>query len=134
MSLSRSCEQIKKVSLPGTFDVQDLLVSECPGGGGICCVSIVYVEGTLSPGALVCVIHIIDGVLDFTNTKVITIPRSRNDNFTILAVPSGNYKVITFDLECNSLPRMPISIAADSRNVSITVFSEDGGISVHAHA
>ncbi len=31
----------------GTFDVQNLLVSECPGGGGIC-VSIEYVEGTLT--------------------------------------------------------------------------------------
>ncbi len=106
---------------------------ECPGGGCISA-SIEYVEGTLSPGALVCVIRIIDGELDFTNTKVMTIPRSRSDNFTILAVPSGNYGVITFDLECNSLPRMPISIAADSRNISITVSSEDGGIFVHAHA
>ncbi len=35
----------------GTFDVQDLLVSECPGGGCIS-VSIVYVEGTLSPELL----------------------------------------------------------------------------------
>ncbi len=105
-------------------------MSECPGGGCISA-SIEYV-GTLSPGALFCVIRIIDGELDFTNTKVMTIPRSRSDNFTILAVPSGNYRVMTFDLECNSLPRMPISIAADSRNISITVSSEDGGISVHA--
>ena len=50
----------KNVSLSGTFDVQDLLVSECPGGGDLC-LNIVYVEGTVSPGALVCVIRIIDG-------------------------------------------------------------------------
>ena len=79
--------------------------------------SIEYVEGTLSPGALVCVIHITDGELDFGSIKVITIPGSRSDNFTILAVPSGNYRVITFDLERNFLPRMPISIAADSRDI-----------------
>ncbi len=92
--------------------------------------SIVYVEGTLSPGALVCVMHFIDGVLDFVNIKVVTIPRSKSDNFTILAVPSGNYRVITFDLEYNSLPRMPISIAADSGDVSVTVSSgeSDEGI------
>ncbi len=94
--------------------------------------SIVYVEGTLSPGALVCVIRITDGEFDFANIKVVTIPRSRSDNFTILAVPSGTYRVITFDLEDNSLPRMPISIAADSGDVSITMSSGDGGISVHA--
>ncbi|XP_064391820.1 uncharacterized protein LOC135339596 [Halichondria panicea] len=109
-----------------TFDVQEILVSECPGGGCIS-VSIEYVEGTLSPGALVCVIRIIDGELDFTNIKVMTIPRSRSDNFTILAVPSGNYSVMTFDFECNSLPRMPISIAADSGNISVAVSSGDGG-------
>ncbi|XP_064392042.1 uncharacterized protein LOC135339714 isoform X2 [Halichondria panicea] len=51
-----------------TFDVQGVLVFECPGGGCISA-SIEYVEGTLSPGALVCVIRIIDGELDFTNTK-----------------------------------------------------------------
>ncbi len=57
-----------------------------------------------------------------------TIPHSRSDNFTILAVPSRNYRVMTFDLECNSLPRMPISIAADSGNISVTVSSGDEGI------
>ncbi len=40
---------------------------------------------------------------------------------------------MTFDLECNSLPRMPISIAADNGNISVTVSSGDEGIfSVHA--
>ena len=107
-------------------------MSECPGGGCIS-VSIEYVEGTLSPGALVCVIRIIDGELDFTNIKVMTIPRSRSDNFTILAVPSGNYSVMTFDFECNSLPRMPISIAADSGNISVAVSSGDGGIFAHVY-
>ncbi len=117
MSLSRSCEQIKNVSLSGTFDVQDLLVSECPGGGGIC-VSIEYVEGTVSPGALVCVIRIIDGELNFTSMRLVTIPRSRSENFTI-PVPSGSYRVIAFDLENSSLPRIPISMAADVKNMTM---------------
>ncbi len=108
-------------------------MSECPDGGCIC-VSIEYVEGTVSPRALVCMIRIIDEVLDFTNIKVVTIPHSRSDNFTILDVPSGNYRVITFDLEFNSLPRMPISIAADSGNISVTVSSGDEGIFLYMHA
>ncbi len=77
-------------------------------------------------------IRITDGELDFANIKIVTIPRSMSDDFTILAVPSGNYRVITFDLEDNILPRIPISIAADSGDVSVTMSSGDGGISVHA--
>ncbi len=73
---------ILMIIFSGTFDVQDLLVSECPGGGGIC-VSIVYVEGTLSPGALVCAVPIMNGVLDFANMKLVTIPRNSSDNFPI---------------------------------------------------
>ncbi len=75
------------MSLSGTFDVQDLLVSECPGGGDLC-LNIVYVEGTVSPGALVCVIRIIDGELNFASMRLVTIPRSRSENFTI-PLPSG---------------------------------------------
>ena len=101
----------------GTFDVQDLLVSECPGGGGIC-VSIVYVEGTVSPGALVCAVGIINGVLDFANVKLVTIPRNSIENF-IIPVRSGEYKVIAFDLENTKLPRMPISMVALSLDVIV---------------
>ncbi|XP_064391238.1 uncharacterized protein LOC135339045 isoform X2 [Halichondria panicea] len=107
-----------------TFDVQDLLVSECPGSGGIC-VSIVYVEGTLSPGALVCAIRIIDGVFDFANMKLVTIPRNSIENFTI-PVPSGEYRVIAFDLESNHLPRMPVSMVALSQNeMTVNLIGED---------
>ncbi|XP_064391943.1 uncharacterized protein LOC135339654 [Halichondria panicea] len=94
-----------------TFDIQDLLVSECPSGGGIC-VSIVYVEDTVSSGALVCAICIIDGVFDI---KLVTIPRNSSEIFTS-PVPSGEYRVIAFDLESNHLPRMPISMVALSQN------------------
>ncbi|XP_064391360.1 uncharacterized protein LOC135339139 isoform X2 [Halichondria panicea] len=100
-----------------TFDVQDLLVSECPGGG--ICVSIEYVEGTLSPGALVCVIRVVNevlGVLDFANMKLVTIPRNSIENFTI-PVSSGEYRVIAFDLESNHLPNMPISMVAISQDI-----------------
>ena len=124
VSQSRSFEQIKKVSLPGTFDVQDLLVSECPGGDGIC-VSIEYVEGTLSPGALVCVLRIIDEELDFASMRLVTIPRSRSENFTI-PVPSGSYRVIAFDLENSSLPRIPISMAADVKNMMMANTGGEG--------
>ncbi len=96
-------------------------MSECPGGGGIC-VSIVYVEGTVSPGALVCAVRIIDGVLDFANMKLVTIPRNSIENFTI-PVPSGEYRVIAFDLESNHLPNMPISMVALSQD-NMTVNSD----------
>ncbi len=79
--------------------------------------SIVYVEGTVSPGALVCVIRIIDGVLgelDFANMKLVTIPRNSSQNFTI-SVPRGKYRVIAFDLESNHLPNMPVSMVALSQ-------------------
>ncbi len=99
-------------------------MSECPGGGGIC-VSIVYVEGTVSPGALVCVIRIIDGELDFASMRLVTIPRSRSENFTI-PVPSGSYRVIAFDLENSSLPRIPISMAADVKNMTMANTGGEG--------
>ena len=102
---------------PGTFDVQDLVVSECPGGSGIC-VSIVYVEGTVSPGALVCAVRIINGVFDFASMKLVTIPWNSSENFTI-PILSGEYRVIAFDLESNYLPRMPISMVALSQDITI---------------
>ena len=100
-------------------------MSECPGGGGIC-VSIVYVEGTLSPGALVCAVRIINGVFDI---KLVTIPRNSSEIFTI-PVPSGEYRVITFDLESNHLPRMPISMVALSQNKMTVNSTGEGECSV----
>ena len=109
----------------GTFDIQDLLVSECPSGGGIC-VSIVYVEDTVSSGALVCAICIIDGVFDI---KLVTIPRNSSEIFTS-PVPSGEYRVIAFDLESNHLPRMPISMVALSQNKMTVNSTGEGECSV----
>ncbi len=81
-------------------------------------VSITYVEGTLSPGALVCVIRLLsDDSLDFTSMKLVPIPRNMSENFTIPVARGGKYIVISFDLENNSIPRMPISIVADSENM-----------------
>ena len=97
-------------------------MSECPGGGGIC-VSIEYVEGTISPGALVCAVHIIDEILDFANVKLVTIPRNSIENFTI-PVRSGEYKVIAFDLENTKLPRMPISMVALSLDIIVNSTGE----------
>ncbi len=93
-------------------------MSECPGGGDLC-LKIEYVEGTLSPGALVCVIGVLsDGELDFASMRLVTIPRSRSENFTI-PVPSGSYSVIAFDLENSFVPRIPISMAADVKNMTM---------------
>ncbi len=103
--------------LKATFDVQDLLASEYPGDG--INVSIVYVEGTLSPGALVCVLPHTNGDLDFANMKLVFIPRNKSDNFTI-PVPSGEYRVIAFDLESGTIPRLPISSAADSEDFIVS--------------
>ncbi len=102
-----------------TTDIQDMLVSECPGGGGIN-VSIVYVEGTLSPGALVCVLPISDRLPDFASMKLVTIPRSISSDYTLSDLSGGEYRVVAFDLETNTLPREPISVAADSETINIT--------------
>ncbi len=103
-------------------------MSECPGGGGIC-VSIEYVEGTVSPGALVYAVHIINGVLDFANMKLVTIPRNSIENFTI-PVPRGEYRVIAFDLESNDLPNMPISMVALSQDIMTVNSGGEGTCSV----
>ncbi len=106
----------------GTFDVQDLLVSECPGPGGGICVSIEYVEGTVSPGALVYAVHIIDGELDFSSMKLVPIRRNMSDNFTIPVAVSGKYSVVAFDLENNnmSVPRIPTSLVADNETIFLS--------------
>ena len=81
-----------------------------------------YVEGTLSPGALLCVIRIIDGELDFQSTRLVPIRRHMSDNFTIPVAVSGNYSVVAFDLENNnmSVPRIPISIVADDETMFLS--------------
>ncbi len=102
----------------GTFDVQDLLVSECPSGGCISA-SIEYAEGTLSPGALVIVMSVVDGVLDYNNMRLVPIS---SENF-IIPVCNGSYRVIAFDLEKNFLPRNPL-MAADTEDVTVNSGSE----------
>ncbi len=101
-------------------------MTEYPGGGGIN-VSIVYVEGTLSPGALVCVLPRKNEAsrLDFANMKLVAIPRHMRDNFTI-PVSSGEYRMAAFDLETNTLPRLPVSMISNTKNV--TVISDNEGI------
>ncbi len=95
-----------------TTDIQDLLVSECPGGGGIN-VSIVYVEGTLSPGALVCVLPINDGAVDIAGMRLVAIPLIISSDFTLPDLSGGEYRVVAFDLENDTLPK-PVSMAADT--------------------
>ena len=118
----------------GTTDVQNLIVHVCPQEN---CASIEYVESTLSPGALLCVIRIIDGELDFQSTRLVPIRRHMSDNFTIPVAVSGKYSVVAFDLENNnmSVPRMPISIVADDET---TVLSNGESalslVHVHVHS
>ncbi len=96
-----------------TTDIQDLLVSKCPGGGGIN-VSIVYVEGTHSPGALVCVLPINDGAVDYARMRLVAIPLNISSDCTLPDLPGGEYRVVAFDLENDTLPRDPVSMAADT--------------------
>ena len=112
----------------GTTDVQNLSVDVCPKGN---CARIEYVEGTLSPGALVCVIRITDGELDFQSMRLVPIRRNMSNNFTIPVAVSGNYSVVAFDLENNSMsvPRMPISVAADNETMFLSD-SESTSVSV----
>ena len=100
----------------------------CPEGN---CARIEYVEGTLSPGALVCVIRFTAGELDFLSMRLVPIRRSMSENFTIPVAVSGNYSVIAFDLENNnmSVPRMPISVAADNETMFLSN-SESTSVSV----
>ncbi len=105
------------------------MVGVCPNDN---CASIEYVEGTLSPGALVCVIRIIDGVLDFQSMRLVPIRRNMSDNFTIPVADSGNYSVVAFDLENNdiSVPNMPVSVAADSATMFLSNSESDYSVSV----
>ncbi len=82
---------------------------------------IVYVEGSLSPGALVCIVPINDGQLMFEMMILVVIPRNQSNNF-IISLPSGKYRVIASDLEntTNYIPREPQALIADSEDMDIT--------------
>ncbi len=104
----------------GTTDVQDLSVDVCPEGN---CASIEYVEGTISPRALVCVIGVLsDNSLDLESIRLLPIRRNMSDHFIIPVAVSGNYSVIAFDLENNNLsvPRIPMSVAADDETMFLS--------------
>ncbi len=92
----------------------------CPKGN---CASIEYVEGTICPGALVCVIGVLsDNSLDLESIRLLPIRQHMSDNFTIPVAVSGNYSVVAFDLENNimSVPRIPISIVADDETMFLS--------------
>ncbi|XP_064391481.1 uncharacterized protein LOC135339333 isoform X2 [Halichondria panicea] len=111
---------IFKDMLIRTTDVQDLSVDVCPEGN---CASIEYVEGTISPGALVCVIGVLsDNSLDLESIRLLPIRRNISDHFTIPVAVSGNYSVVAFDLENNnmSVPRIPMSVAADDETMFLS--------------
>ncbi len=89
-----------------------------------------YVERTLSPGALVCVIPVLfDDSLDFQSMRLVPIRRNMSDYFTIPVADSGKYKVVAFDLESNNRPRMPVSIVANNETIFFSN-SESTSVSV----
>ena len=96
-----------------------MIVDRCPKENSA---RVEYVEGTLSPGALVCVIRIIDGEMNFQSIRLVPIRRNMSDNFTIPVAVSGEYSVVAFDLENNnmSVPRMPLSVVADSETMFLS--------------
>ena len=103
--------------------MQNLNINEHSGEGGIN-LTVVYAEGSLSPGALVCVMPILtDGSLDFNNMRLTTIPQDRSESVDI-PVPTGTYRLFAFDLESDGLPKMPISVAADSETVDVVAGGE----------
>ena len=108
----------------GTTDIQDLLVSV---KDGCISMSVVFAGGSLSPGALVCVIPgiLTEGSLDFNNMKLTTIPQDRSESVDI-PVPTGTYRLFAFDLESDGLPRIPMSVIADSETVSVVAGGEGG--------
>ncbi|XP_064391808.1 uncharacterized protein LOC135339586 [Halichondria panicea] len=111
---------IFKDMLIRTTDVQDLSVDVCPEGN---CASIEYVEGTISPGALVCVIGVLpDNSLGLESIRLLPIRWNISDHFTIPVAVSGNYSVVAFDLENNnmSVPRIPMSVAADDETMFLS--------------
>ena len=57
---------------------------------------------------------------------MVTIPWNSIENFTI-PVPSGEYRMIAFDLESNHLPNMPVSMVALSQDIIMTVNSGGEG-------
>ncbi len=61
--------------------------------------------------------------LDIATMRLVALPQSMSDNFAI-PLPNGEYRVVVFDLETNTLPRLPISMAADSKNIIVTDGSE----------
>ncbi len=61
-------------------------------------------------------------LLDIATMRLVIIPQSTS-NFAI-PLPNGEYRVVVFDLETNTLPRLPISMAADSNNIIVTNGSE----------
>ena len=98
--------------------------------------SVVFAGESESPGALVCVMPILtDGSLDFNNMTLTTIPQDRSEGVDI-TVPTGTYRLFAFDLENNTydLPRMPISVAADSETVDVTAGGEGTSSSIHVSA
>ena len=78
------------------------------------CGRIEYAVDSFSPGALMYLVP----TTSESSSIMLAVPR-RGDNFSIGHIPPGRYSLLAFDLENNSLPRMPFSLASTSEIVEV---------------
>ncbi len=77
------------------------------------CGRIEYAVDSFSPGALMYLVP------TTSESSSIMLAVRRGDNFSIGHIPPGIYSLLAFDLENNSLPRMPFSLASTSETVEV---------------
>ena len=78
------------------------------------CGRIEYAVDSSSPGALMYLVP----TTSESSSIMLAVPR-RGDNFSIGHIPPGRYSLLAFDLENNSLPKIPFSLASTSEIVEV---------------
>ncbi len=105
----------------GTSDIQRLLPeTDCSESIRVCG-RIEYAVDSLSPGALLYLVSTTSEPLNSYSSIMLAVPRNMGDNFSIshIHVPPGRYSLLAFDLENNSLPIMPLSLASTSEILEV---------------
>ncbi|XP_064392483.1 uncharacterized protein LOC135340097 isoform X2 [Halichondria panicea] len=97
-----------------TSDIQRLLPETDCSESLSMCGRIEYAVDSFSPGALMYLVP----TTSESSSIMLAVPR-RGDNFSIGHIPPGRYSLLAFDLENNSLPRMPFSLASTSEIVEV---------------
>ncbi|XP_064392448.1 uncharacterized protein LOC135340080 isoform X2 [Halichondria panicea] len=100
-------------SLLSTSDIQRLLPETDCSESISMCGRIEYAVDSFSPGALMYLVP------TTSESSSIMLAVRRGDNFSIGHIPPGIYSLLAFDLENNSLPRMPFSLASTSETVEV---------------